>query len=283
MWLACSRKQLYEKDNYEYLFKSSEKYQGVEVGSQMTPQHRRNPSSHDDMLQSPYLEVGRPEEPLKSKAANLPRAHKTIRWRLPPENVAFESIGQTWTKVSWALCLREMTQGKTVHLYQVFKATEASLPLCADFAAVTSHWSIYCILPSCDFFLPTLVLPHQDRAKTKVRYFTLPCCPSSAIKFQSLIIKIRIYIYIQSIYIYIYTYISALLTRTTQAPSVHTPNSTQIWLMTSSPHPANYQARSLSPKSVHVAPDSPRLVTNRKREPTSQRCFLEETNSTVKG
>ena len=146
MWLACSRKQLYEKDTYEYLFKSSEKYRGVEVGSQRTPQHRRDPSSHDDMLQSPYLEVGRPEEPLKSKAANLPRHHKTIRWRLPLENVAFESISQTWTKVSWALCLREMTQGKTVHLCQVSTATEASLPLSADFAAVTSHWSVYCTL-----------------------------------------------------------------------------------------------------------------------------------------
>ena len=87
---SCTRR-IY---TYEYLFKSSEKYWKISRSrSWITKDTTTSPQtpSHDDMLRSPYLEVGRPEEPPKSKAANLPRHHKTIRWRLPLENVAFES------------------------------------------------------------------------------------------------------------------------------------------------------------------------------------------------
>lgn len=71
MWLACSRKQLYEKDTM-----SIEEWKLDHKG------HHNIAATLPHMMtccSPPYLEVGRPEEPLKSKAANLPRHHKTIR------------------------------------------------------------------------------------------------------------------------------------------------------------------------------------------------------------
>ena len=143
----------------------------MEAGSQRTPQHRRNPYSH---VAVPYLEVGRPEEPLRNKAANLPRAHKTIRWRLPLENVAFVFISRTCTKTSWALCLREMTQGKTVHLCHPLQT------------AVTPHWSLY--MHSMSFCQRgSYHINIGPRQMSAFSTLPCPCRPGSVIKFQSLL------------------------------------------------------------------------------------------------